>query len=287
MAKKKIKPMPPVWNMSTGDCIKMMRGIVVDVDLAFADPPFNIDWPGYEDYDDNRAPQEYIRWCSDWFYQIHRVLNDYGTFWLAIGDEYVSELDVMAKKAGFHRQSWVVWYFTFGVACPRNFARSHTHLLRYTKHKTKFTFNQDDKKLRVPSARQLVYKDSRANPKGKLPDNTWVLSPLDLEHAFSPAEDTWLVSRVCGTFKEREQRGEYQKTKTVPQMPVEILNRIVVSCSNPGDLVIDPFGGTFTTGEAAVANGRDFWGCDISKEYVAQGRHRVKKALDRYTSAKD
>lgn len=282
MAKKKSKPKKPMWSMKTGDCVKLMSTNLFagGTDLAFADPPFNIDWPGYTNYRDNLADEAYLAWCREWIDQIHRYMSDYGTFWLAIGDEFASELDIIAKRAGFHRQSWVIWYYTFGVACPRNFARSHTHLFRYTKHKTKFTFNQDDKKLRVPSARQLVYKDSRANPKGKLPDNTWVLSPLDLENAFSPAEDTWLVSRVCGTFKEREQRGEYQKKKTVPQMPLEILNRIVIACSNPGDLVIDPFLGTGTTAEAALRLGRNFWGCDISSKDVAACRRRAKKALE-------
>lgn len=268
----------PACKMQTGDCVNLLSAQKsCSVDLAFCDPPFGIDWPGYTTYDDSLKGEEYIAWCETWLQEIYRVVKDYGSFWLAIGDEHVSELDVAAKSTGFYKRSHVVWYFTFGTACPNNFARSHTHLLYFTKHKTKFTFNQDDKKLRVPSARQLVYNDKRANPKGKLPDNTWVLSPLDLDKAFSSAEDTWLVSRICGTFKEREQRGTYQKTKTVPQMPVEVLNRIITACSNPGDLVIDPFLGTGTTAESALRLGRNFWGCDISKDYVAASRRRIKK----------
>ncbi len=281
MAKKKAKKKPtkPVFTVKTGDCMKLLGTDVIDVQLAFADPPFNIDWKGYDKYSDKQSPQYYISWCSEWMQLIHRRLADHGTFWLAIGDEFVSELDVLAKKIGFHKKSHVVWYYTFGVACPKNFARSHTHLIRYTKHKTRFTFNADDKNLRVPSARQLVYNDKRANPKGKLPDNTWVLSPFDLHLAFTSQEDTWLESRICGTFKERQQRGAYQEQKTCPQMPEPIMDRIITACSNRGDLVIDPFLGTGTTGAAAVRLDRNFWGCDISKNYVTRSRARIRKAF--------
>lgn len=282
MAKKKKRKLaaPPSCELRTGDCLKLLSKLDDgSVDLVFADPPFGIDWPGYTVYDDSLKGPEYVAWCSKWLQEIYRILKPDGTFWLNIGDEYVSELDVTAKKCLFRKRSHVVHYFTFGVACPKNFARSHVHLLYYTKHKSKFTFNKDDKDLRVPSSRQLVYNDKRANPDGKLPDNTWVLSPVDLDKAFSKGEDTWLVSRVCGTFKERQQRGTYQKRKTVPQMPLEILNRIIVACSNPGELVVDPFGGTFTTAESAVRLGRNFWGCDISQVEVTAGRRRVKKFL--------
>lgn len=272
------------YEVIRGNCIPLMqvRGDIT-ADLAFADPPYNIDWPGYDKYTDKKRPAEYIKWCTTWMAGIHSRLSDTGTFWLAIGDEYVSELDVIAKTMGFHKRSHVVWYFTFGTSCAKNFARSHTHLLYYTKHKTKFTFNAGDKQVRVPSARQLVYNDKRANPDGKLPDNTWILSPFDLEKVFSDAEDTWLESRVAGTFKERQHRGTYQETKTVPQMPEAVLRRIVFACSDEGDMVIDPFGGTFTTGTVAVRYGRHFWGCDISSKYVTQGRRRVMKAADEWS----
>jgi site-specific DNA-methyltransferase (adenine-specific) len=64
----------------------------------------------------------------------------------------------------------VIWYYTFGVHCIKKFARSHAHLFYFVKDPKRFTFN--DREIRVPSARQLVYFDSRANPEGKLPDNT-------------------------------------------------------------------------------------------------------------------
>lgn len=244
------------------------------VDLLFADPPFNIGYQ-YATYEDNKSSQEYLAWSKKWLSAAYDVVHPHGAFWLAIGDEYVSELDVAAKALGFHKQSHVVWYYTFGVSCSRNFARSHTHLLYYTKHRTKFTFNASSRRVRVPSARQLVYNDKRANPAGKLPDNTWILSPFDLDKAFHKAEDTWLASRVCGTFRERVERGKYKLRKSCPQMPEEVLFRIILTCSKPGDLVVDPFLGTGTTGAVAVACRRRFTGFDIDETYCQRARDRI------------
>ena len=67
-----------------------------------------------------------------------------------------------------------------------------------------FTFNAEDPQVRVPSARALVYADKRANPNGRLPDDTWILRPQDLPHGFQPMDDTWYFARVAGTFKERQ-----------------------------------------------------------------------------------
>ena len=280
MAKKKTpKKKPATFQLEVGDCCNEIWKIGKrPVHLVFADPPYGIGYTGYDEYDDSLTGDEYVQWCRKWMDNIYAVLSPAGTFWLAIGDEYVSELDMVAKSLGFHKRSHVIWHFSFGVACTKNFSRSHTHLLYYTKHKSRFTFNADDEKLRVPSARQLKYSDKRGNPKGKLPDNTWVLHPDRLKECFSPDQDTWLVSRICGTFHERQQRGTYQEEKAVPQMPMEIMDRIILACSKPGDLVVDPFGGNFTTGVSAVRNGRNFFGCDISKNYVERGRKWIKQA---------
>jgi site-specific DNA-methyltransferase (adenine-specific) len=137
------------------------------VDLAFADPPFNICYD-YDLYRDRRPPKEYLDWCASWATPLKRVLKPNGTFWLAIGDDYASDLDVlMRRELGFHRRSWVVWYYTFGVNCARKFTPSHVHLFHYVADPDDFTFNADT--MKVPSARQRVYRDKRAKAGGRLP----------------------------------------------------------------------------------------------------------------------
>src|SRR5262249_51559259 len=133
---------------------------------------------------------------------------------------------------GFHCRSWVVWYYTFGVNCKYKFSRSHAHLFHFVKDAKAFTFNHEA--IRVPSARQLVYADGRANPTGRLPDDTWILRPQDLPGSFTAEEDTWYFPRVAGTFKERA--GFHGC-----QMPEQLLGRIIRVCSNTGELVFDPF----------------------------------------------
>ncbi len=116
---------------------------------------------------------------------MHRVLKDDGTFWLAIGDEYAAELKLISQQAGFTCRSWVIWYYTFGVNCAHKFSRSHAHLFHFVKNPETFTFRSDAMENRIPSARQLVYGDKRANPKGRLPDDTWILRPVEASGQFS------------------------------------------------------------------------------------------------------
>ncbi|MDI6448638.1 DNA-methyltransferase [Anaerobaca lacustris] len=286
-----------------GDCVAGMDALPAgSADLVFADPPFNIGY-SYDVYEDSVEHQEYIDWCGKWIAAVHRVLKADGTFWLAIGDDYAAELKIESQKAGFHCRSWVIWYYTFGVNCSRKFTRSHTHLFHFVKDREHFTFRDEDLDNRVPSARELVYNDSRADPKGRLPDDTWIirpaqmvgemvgdddgtwapeslappvdadrtytLRPQDLGQSFGSTEDTWYFPRVAGTFKERA--GFHGC-----QMPEQLLGRIIRTCSNPGEMVLDPFSGSATTLAVAKKLGRCFLGFDVSKDYVQYGLDRLR-----------
>ena len=253
------------WNrIHQRDCIAGMAALKAgSIDLAFADPPFNIGYE-YDEYDDRRAADEYFDWSRRWTAEVVRALKPDGTFWLAIGDEYAAELKVMLQRE--HQltcRSWVVWYYTFGVNCKHKFSRSHAHLFYMVKHRERFTFNAADPAIRVPSARQLVYADSRANPKGRLPDDTWILRPQDIPESFRPDEDTWYFPRVNGTFKER--KGWHGC-----QMPEQLLGRIILACSRPGEVVLDPFTGSGTTLAVAKKLGRKYVGYELSQEYAAR-----------------
>ncbi len=260
-------------KIEKGDCLERMQSLEDgSVDLVFADPPFNIGYE-YDKYDDRQDDEKYLEWCRQWIGQIHRILKPNGTFWLAIGDDYAAELKVAAQREiGFHTRSWVIWYYTFGVNCKMKFSRSHTHLLYFVKRKTKFTFNATDPAIRVPSARALVYGDKRANPKGRLPDDTWILRPQDFQsdkYGFTADQDTWYFSRVAGTFKERQ--GFHGC-----QMPEQLLARIIRCCSNPGDIVLDPFAGSGTTLAVAKKLDRKFVGFELSEDYVEAGNQRLE-----------
>ncbi len=248
------------------------------VDLIFVDPPFNLDYR-YDDFKDKRAPAEYVAWCGRWLRAAHRVLKPHGTLWVCSGDAFASFIDVAAQIGdgelstlgtrravpGFNRRSWVVWYYTFGMNQANNFTKSHTNLLYYTKHKSKFVFNRDDAAVRHVSARQFNYKDKRANPAGRLPDDTWLIMESQIADQLKPFDDVWLQSRVAGTFHERVEGQSCQ-------MPVPIMERIIRLCSNPDDLVVDFFVGSGVTCSVAQRLGRRSMGCDISPTSVLRAK---------------
>ncbi len=283
-----------------GDSIELLNaGPEGWVDLCFADPPFNIGYL-YHNYEDRKDVDEYVEWSEKWMRAVHRALKPTGSFYLAIGDEFAADLAVIARrKIGFHMRNWIIWHYTFGQQTKKMFAKSHTHILYFSKQKpgpglNNLTFNADA--IRVKSARQTTYGDARANAKGKLPDDTWFLRPQETSYVesgyrqfleqypdldpdqllpidfFDPASDTWYVSRLCGTFKERE--GWHGC-----QMPIAILDRIIKASSNPGDIVLDPFNGSGTTVVSAALLDRRYVGIDQSSEYVEFARKRLEHAL--------
>ncbi|MGA3067255.1 MAG: site-specific DNA-methyltransferase [Tepidisphaeraceae bacterium] len=264
--------MLPLNAIIKGNCINQLnRQEEGWIDLVFADPPFNIGYR-YHNYDDKRQCDDYLKFSDTWMRAVHRALKPSGSFYLAIGDEYAADLCVIARRQiGFHLRNWIIWHYTFGQQTKQKFAKSHTHILYFTKDPKNFTFNPDA--VRVASARQTTYDDKRANPKGKLPDDVWFLRPQEAPVDYFAAEsDTWNVSRVCGTFSERE--GWHGC-----QMPLAVLNRIILASSKPGDLVLDPFNGSGTTCLSAALHGRNFIGIDQSQQYVSFARKRLAHAL--------
>jgi DNA modification methylase len=233
-----------------GDCIEVLRRIGEPfADLIFADPPFNIGYK-YDKYNDKQKREHYIGWTRQWMTACKKVLKPAGSFYIAIGDDYAANVKVIADEIGLFMRNWLIWYYTFGQQTKNKFARAHTHIFYFVNDKKNFIFN--DAAVRVPSDRQLIYNDKRANPAGKIPD------------------DVWDFSRVCGTFKERQ--GWHPC-----QMPEGLLKRIISASSNPGDCVLDPFGGSGTTAAAAHQLDRHYVCIELSEQYAHNARERLKQ----------
>lgn len=230
-----------LYNM---DCIKGMQEHVKEssIDLVFADPPFNIGY-SYDSYYDKKSNKDYYKWCKKWLKEVKRVLKPNGTFWLMINDNNASYLDLYIRYGlGFTLRNWCIWYYTFGVQTKKNFTKSKVNLLYYVVNSKEFTFNAE--LIKVPSLRQLVYKDRRASVEGKNPDNVFC------------------EKRIAGTHKERRNHP--------CQTPDSILKMIILSCSNEKDIVLDPFLGSGTTLSVCDKNNRICVGFEISERYFKE-----------------
>ena len=234
-----------------GDCIEVLSKVRKPfADLIFADPPFNIGYK-YDKYNDKVKSKNYIAWTKDWMAVCKKVLKPAGSFYIAIGDEYAANVKIIADELGLFMRNWVIWHYTFGQQMKKKFARSHTHIFYFVNDEENFTFN--DYTVRVPSDRQLVYNDKRANPTGKMPDDVWSHFP-----------------RICGTFGHR-------KNWHPCHMPESLLAKIIRVSSNEGDWVLDPFSGSGTTAVVAAKLKRKYTGIELSSEYAKQSRKRIKK----------
>ena len=239
-------------TITTGDCIEHMAALPAgSASLVVADPPYNI---GIDYGDGRRADRlsdaDYIAWTRRWIEAAARVLTDDGTMFVICGQEFAGDHQVAMRDAGLHWRNTVTWRETFGANCRRKFNRTARPMFYFTKHPRRFTFNVEA--LTTRSRRQEM-GDRRANPAGKVLD------------------DVWTIARVCGTFRER--------VRGVPtQLPLALVRRVVLGLTQPGDLVVDPFTGSGTTGVVCMEHGRHFQGIELREEYAAIARGRIDAA---------
>ena len=238
------------WKIRRGNCLAILPTLTEKARLIFCDPPYNIGINYGDGVAHDRLPSEkYLDWCRQWIALCAGALTDDGSLWVMINDEWADHFGLMLREAGLYRRSWVKWLETFGVNCINNFNRCSRHIFYCVRDRKHFVFNPDA--VTRPSDRQTKYADKRANPGGKL----W--------------DDVWQIPRLTGTCKER-----------IPgfptQLPLALLEPIVLCASDLGDLVIDPFSGSGTTGVAAIRNGRRYVGIEKSKKFTDLARLRLE-----------
>jgi len=155
------------------------------VDLAFADPPFNIGYE-YDAYHDNHKDEHYLAWTKLWGEQIHRVLKPTD---ILAGDRRRVRgrtQNPVSERPRLHLPQLGDLVLHLRVNCQKKFSRSHTHLFHFVKHKKQFTFNNTDPAVRVPSARSWFTPTYGRNSAGRLPDDTWILRPQTCPTASNP-----------------------------------------------------------------------------------------------------
>lgn len=241
----------PQWTLINQDVMVGLESVADHhgpARLIFTDPPYNIGVEYGDHHDDSMTDAEFCDWCLKWTRACCDCLTDDGSLWLMINDEYAADFVMNARDCGLTMRAWIKWYETFGVNCSNNFNRTSRHILYFVMDPDNFAFNETEA-LR-PSDRQAKYNDSRAQSSGKIID------------------DVWQIPRLTGTVKER-----------IPdfptQLPIELVSRIVRIASEPGDLVVDPFNGSGTTGAAAISHGRKYIGIDASERFIDLAEKRL------------
>ena len=204
--------------------------------MIFADPPDNLGLK-YKAFVDRN---EYY---AAWLTMVINAGRAYGKiFWLSYYHKY--QMQVMSTVWRLDPPvEWrqFIWRFTFGQHNHKDCSNGYRPILRLMRSGAQLYPDA----IRVPSKRQTLYNDKRANPKGRVPD------------------DVWEFSRACGTFKEKRRWHPNQH-------PEALIERIVKFSCKPGDLVIDMFAGTGTVNRVCKRLGINCIGIEISKFYCEQ-----------------
>ena len=247
-------PMLKLDAIYNEDCLTGMEKLAADsVDLAFADPPFNIGYD-YDLYEDRLEAEKYLDWSRALDRSVVRALRPDGTFWLAIGDEYAAEMKVMLQREhGLSCRSWVVWYYTFGVNCTHEVQPLPRPSVPHGEGPEEIHLQRRRPSVRVPSARQLVYADRRANP-----DRPAARRHLDSSPP-GPARGLQAGRRHL-VFSPRVR--DVQGAGWLARLPDAgaTLGPHHSRLSNEGELVLDPFAGSGGTLAVAKKLGRQFLG---------------------------
>lgn len=242
-----------LWEVRCGDCLRELWKIEPGtVRLIFADSPYNIGVDYGRGRDEDLLPdQDFLDWCRNWLAACVKLLTEDGSLWVMINDEHADHFGILLRETGLARRSWIKWYETFGVNCSNNFNRCSRHIFYHVKNPKRFVFNTDA--VNRPSDRQTKYRDKRSNPSGKLWDNVWI------------------IPRLVENSKER-------LPDFPTQLPLDLLRPIVLCASNPGDLIVDPFCGSGTTGVAAIEAERRFIGIEKNDKFAQLSRQRLAAA---------
>jgi site-specific DNA-methyltransferase (adenine-specific) len=241
-----------------GDAIEILQNEIQDssVDLIFVDPPYNIgkNFNGLKDKwvtDD-----DYLNWCYKWIDLCLNKLKPKGSFYIMTSTQFMPYFDIYLRRK-IHILSRLVWsYDSSGVQAKKYYGSMYEPILFCVKDKNNYTFNSDDIKVEARTGAKRKLIDYRKNP------------PQPYSNEKIPG-NVWDFPRV------RYRMTEYENHPT--QKPIALLERIIKASSNPNDLVLDPFSGTFTTSYVAKKLGRKSIGIEINEDFTKIGLRRVQE----------
>jgi len=236
-----------------GDCLEVMSRIPDDsVDVTFADPPFNLE-KKYNSYKDKQSDEEYLSWCKEWLREMVRITKPTGSIFVHNIPKWLIYFGTYLNKLAIFRH-WIAWD-AMGLPLGKTLLPNHYGILYYVKSE-KFKFYD----IRMLHRRCRVCKYVLQDYGGKK-DQMHPLGPL--------VSDVWTdIHRI----RHKTRRDEHPC-----QLPVHLLERLLLMSTDEGDIVLDPFIGTGTTAIAAKKLGRRFIGIDIDSKYVEITNKKLKQ----------
>ena len=239
-----------------GDCVNVLKNMKSNsVNLIFADAPYNIGKDFGNNSDKWNSVQTYIEWCKKWIDECLRVLTENGTMYFMTATQHMPYLDIYATEK-YNVLCRIVWaYDSSGVQSKKLYGSLYEPILMINKSsKAEYVFNHQDIMIEAKTGAKRKLIDYRKNPP----------QPYNTEKV---PGNVWEFNRV------RFKMDEYENHPT--QKPELLLERIIKASSNKGDVVLDPFSGSFTTSSVAVKLGRVAVGIDLNEEYFEIGLRRT------------
>jgi site-specific DNA-methyltransferase (adenine-specific) len=258
----------PSWSLAEGDCLEVLEALPpASVDLVFADPPYHLSNGGTTCRSGRRASVDKGAWDRSggvvadhafqarWLDACRRVLKPSGTIWVSGTQHVIFSVGYAMQELGFHLLNTVTWYkpnASPNLAC------------RFFTHSTELLLWASPRLLR-PLPHRFNYRDMKAENGGKQMRDLWAVSER-------PEPGGEQVVWSLPTPAPREKLHGRHPT----QKPLALLDRVVAASAAPGDLVLDPFCGSGTTGLAAVRAGCRFLGVERDPRYVALAAARLR-----------
>ncbi|MCS7087821.1 MAG: DNA methyltransferase [Thermoflexales bacterium] len=243
----------PLDCVIQGDALEVLSKLPDEsVDLAFADPPYNLD-KAYGTYHDERDDEAYLNWCNAWLDEYVRVLKPNGALFVLNLPRWAMHHAVHLNQR-LHFQNWIVWD---ALSEPRGkLMPAHYALLFYTKHPRHFKLNLDA--VSPIDARDYCLRSACIRRRKSLGDDEK-----------EPLTDIWWdIHRI----KHRRNR-DYHPC----QLPEALLERIILLTTDPDDVVLDAMAGTGTTAVVASRLGRHFIAIDLDPAYTAIARDKLRQ----------
>ncbi len=229
-----------------GDCLELFSKIPDNsIDMTFADPPFNLN-KKYNHYSDSKEKQDYLDWCNIWIHEMFRVTKTSGAIFVHNIPRWLTYYADILNEIAYFRH-WIAWD-SGGAPLGKTLLPNHYGILYYTK-----SINFSDIKfydIRAPHQKCRICKSFIKDYGGKKAQ----------AHGFGPlVSDVWSdIHRI----RHKSRRDDHPC-----QLPIPLLERLILMVTDENDIVLDPFMGTGTTAIAAKRLGRQFIGFEIDREY--------------------